>query len=135
MLDATPSQAKSGDEGVDGFVNFLGYERKGSAGKGVVQVKGTQAVSPSMVRELKGTMKSQGAEFGILITLKEPTRGMKTEAVKEGYYKYGRKDIPRIQLLTVADLFKKPIPVILPANILEPFKKGHIRKKTQRDLI
>lgn len=136
-IDATPSQSRSGDQGIDGFINFLGYDRKGTAGKGIVQVKGTQSVNPSMVRDLKGTIKSQNSEFGILITLKKPTQGMINEAAKEGFYEYGRKQIPRIQLITVEDLFKKPLPLILPVsvNILEQYKKSPIRKKSQQELI
>jgi site-specific DNA-methyltransferase (adenine-specific) len=132
-LDATPSQTKIGDKGVDGFINFLGYERKNQAGIGIISVKGTQAVNPAMVRDLKGTMKSQQAEFGILITLKEPTQGMINEAVKEGFYEYGRKQIPRIQLLTVEQLFLKPIPLVLPINLIEPFKKPPIIKKSNQE--
>jgi len=131
-IDATPSERTGGDEGVDGIINYLGFDRKGSAGKGVIQVKGTKTVSPSMVRDLKGTMKSQSAEFGILVTLKKPTPGMKNEALKEGTYEFGRKKIPRIQLITVEDLFKEHIPLILPANIVEPYKKPRITKKTQQ---
>jgi DNA modification methylase len=134
-IDATPSESKTGDKGVDGLINFLGYERKGNVGKGIIQVKGTQAVSPSMVRDLKGTIKSQNAEFGILVTLKKPTQGMINEAVKEGYFEYGRKKIPRIQLITVEDLFKKPLPLILPINTIAPYKKPRINKRTQQELI
>lgn len=134
-LDATPSHTKSGDKGVDGYFNFLGYERKGNAGIGIISVKGTQVVNPAMVRDLKGTMKSQNAEFGVLITIKEPTQGMINEAVKEGFYEYGRKKIPRIQLLTIEQLFIKPIPIILPINLIEPFRKPIIDKNNQEELI
>ena len=131
---------KSGDQGVDGIINFIEPTNKNRVGKGVIQVKGTDAVSPSMVRELKGTLKSQQAEFAILITKKKPTAGMTTEAVKEGYYRYklyqGVEDIPKIQLLWVADLFKDPMPVKLPSfqNILEPYKKPVMKGRKQGDL-
>lgn len=88
-----------------------------------------------MVRDLKGTIKSQNAEFGILVTLKKPTQGMINEAVKEGYYEYGRRKIPRIQLITVDDLFKKPLPLILPINVIAPYKKTRINKRTQQELM
>jgi adenine specific DNA methylase Mod len=131
-LDATPSQMKTGDQGIDGILNFVDLTRKEKAGKGIIQVKGTQSVNPSMVRDLKGTMKSQNADFGILITLKKATQGMITEAVKEGYAESTKK-IPKIQLLTVEDLFKKPIPIILPGQILPPYRKPEF-KKEQREL-
>ncbi|MCK4249232.1 MAG: restriction endonuclease, partial [Candidatus Omnitrophica bacterium] len=134
----TPTK-KTGDEGVDGIVNFIDFTKRSKAGKGIIQVKGTRAVAPGMVRDLKGTLKSQGADFSILITLKKPTRGMITEAVKEGYFEYRAtpqskaKKIPKIQLLTVEDLFKNPIPVLLPADILPAHKKAVI-KESQAEL-
>jgi len=127
-LDATPSQTKTGDQGIDGIVNFIDVTKKSKAGIGIIQVKGTQTVNPSMVRDLKGTIKSQNADFGILITLKRATQGMITEAVKEGYAE-SKKKIPKIQLLTVEDLFKKPIPIILPGQILPPYKKPEFKKE------
>ena len=130
-LDATPSQIKSGDQGIDGIVNFVDYTKKNKAGIGIIQVKGTQNVNPGMVRDLKGTMKSQKADFGVLITLKEPTKGMKKEALKEGYFEYMRKKISIIQLLTVEQLFKKPIPITLPTAILPPYKTPAIKKSEQ----
>jgi len=137
-LNATPSPKKSGDEGVDGIINFVDLTKKNRMGKGIIQVKGTQNVNPGMVRDLKGTVKSQDADFGILITLKEPTRGMKTEALKEGYYKFGyspdlpQLKIPKIQLLTVEDLFKYPIPIILPPNVMPAYKKPLIEKNIEQ---
>ena len=71
-------------------------------------------------------MKSQNADFSVLLTLKKPTRGMIVEAAKEGRFK---QRIPKIQLLTVEDLFKKPRPVILPPEIIPPHKKTSPVKK------
>jgi len=131
-LNATPSPTKTADKGVDGFINFLDKTRKEKFGKGIIQVKGTKQVSPSMVRDLKGTMQSQNADFGILITLQSPTRDMKTEAIIEGEINILGKKLPKIQLLTVEDLFKNPIPVKLPPLILPPFRKPEI-KGTEED--
>jgi len=131
-LNATPSPSKTADKGVDGFINFLDKTRKEKFGKGIIQVKGTKQVSPSMVRDLKGTMQSQNADFGILITLQSPTRDMKTEAIIEGEINILGKKLPKIQLLTVEDLFKNPIPVKLPPLILPPFRKPEI-KGTEED--
>jgi hypothetical protein len=131
-LDATPSQTKTGDQGIDGIINFVDLTKKDKAGKGIIQVKGTKNVNPAMVRDLKGTMKSQNADFGILITLIKATQGMITEAVKEGYAESTKK-IPKIQLLTVEDLFKKPIPIILPGQVLPAYRKPEF-KKEQKEL-
>ena len=136
-LDASPSQSQTGDQGVDGIINFFDLTKKDKANKGIVQVKGTKTVNPSMVRDLKGTIKSQGAEFGVLITLQKPTQGMINEATKEGYYEfqyapgYEPKKIPKIQFLTVDDLFKEPLPIILPP-ILPPYKKPALDPKADQ---
>ena len=128
---ATPSQVKTGDQGVDGIINFVDPDKPSSAGKGIIQVKGTKNVNPSMVRDLKGTLKSQNADFGILITFRKSTQGMINEATKEGYFKpkYIKEEIPRIQFLTIEDLFKNPIPVKLPPIIIPPYKKPIIEKE------
>lgn len=131
-LDATPTEIKTGDQGVDGIINFIDLTKRDEAGKGIIQVKGTQTVTPDMVRSLKGTIKSQNADFGILITLKKATHGMVMEAVKNGYAESTKK-FPKIQLLTIEDLFKKPIPITLPGQILPPYKKPDI-KKEQKEL-
>jgi site-specific DNA-methyltransferase (adenine-specific) len=130
-LDATPSQTRSGDQGVDGIINFIEPAKLNRAGMAIIQVKGTESVNPSMVRDLKGTLKSQNADFSILITLKKPTQGMINEATQEGYFKFLGKEIPKIQFLTVEDLFKEPIPLKLPQIILPPYKKPIIEKELE----
>jgi len=130
-LDATPSPKKTGDQGIDGIINFIDITKKSKAGIGIIQVKGTQVVNPDMVRSLIGTVKSQNADFGILITLKKPTKGMITAAVREGHV-VSLKNLPKIQLLTVEDLFKRPIPIFLPNQILPPYKKPEIKKEQRK---
>jgi hypothetical protein len=85
-----------------------------------------------MVRDLKGTLKSQDADFGILIIFRKPTQGMINEATKEKYFKFAGRDIPKIQFLTVDDLFKDPIPIKLPFTFIESFKKPIIDKKAKK---
>jgi len=69
----------------------------------------------SMVRDLGHVVDREKAKIGVFITLAEPTGPMKTEAVKAGYYEtlYGK--YPKLQILTIADLFagKQPnIPLV-----------------------
>ena len=133
-LNATPSQTKSGDKGVDGIMNFPDLSKTSKVGKGIIQVKGTASVNPSMVRDLKGTLKSQDADFGILVTLKKPTQGMINEATKEGYFNFMGRQLPRIQLLTAEDLFRDPIPIKVPRPVLPPYKKPTIKKELEERL-
>lgn len=112
---AMPSDRKTGDHGVDGVLHFWDPAKASKAGKGVISVKGTIAVNPGMVRDLAGTVDHQDADFGILITLQEPTEGMRTEARKAGVYKYNNvREIPRLQIVSAADLFKEYLPLQLP---------------------
>lgn len=112
---AMPSDRKTGDHGVDGVLHFWDPAKAGKAGRGVISVKGTIAVNPGMVRDLAGTVDHQGADFGILITLQEPTEGMRTEARKAGVYKFNNvREIPRLQIVSAADLFKEYLPLQLP---------------------
>ncbi|MHB8107686.1 MAG: DNA methyltransferase [Candidatus Cryosericum sp.] len=112
---AMPSDRKTGDHGVDGVLHFWDPAKASKAGKGVISVKGTIAVNPGMVRDLAGTVDHQDADFGILITLQEPTEGMRTEARKAGVYKYNnQREIPRLQIVSAADLFKEYLPLQLP---------------------
>jgi DNA modification methylase len=112
---AMPSDRKTGDHGVDGVLHFWDPAKASKAGKGVISVKGTIAVNPGMVRDLAGTVDHQDADFGILITLQEPTEGMRTEARKAGVYRYNNvREIPRLQIVSAADLFKEYLPLQLP---------------------
>lgn len=132
-LNGTPT-GKAGDEGVDGVLNFMDPGKRDKVGKGVIQVKGTQTVAPTMVRDLLGTTKSQNADFGVLVTLKPATRGMITEAAKAGSYNFTlmsggeAKKIPKLQLITAEDLFKNHLPLILPPTVIAPFKKPKIEE-------
>jgi len=75
-------------------------------------------------RDLEGTLKSKGADFGILITLVDPTPGMKKEAVTAGFYKLRNMEIPIIQMISVKDLFKDPLPLKLPITHIIPAYKS-----------
>ncbi|MBA7582125.1 hypothetical protein ES708_24045 [subsurface metagenome] len=140
QLNATPT-AKTGDKGVDGVINFVDNTKKEKIGRGIISVKGGYSINPGMVRDLKGTIQSQNADFGILITLKRPTRGMIEEAVKGGSFDYcyhegtTHKKIPKIQLLTVEDLFTDPIPVKLPPTVIEPYRKNDIKKDNRQQTL
>lgn len=79
----TPNERKTGDKGIDGTVYFKDASNPSKTGKAIISVKGGKNVNPSMVRDLVGTIQSNSADFGILITLPEPTQNMKTEAAKQ----------------------------------------------------
>jgi site-specific DNA-methyltransferase (adenine-specific) len=63
-------------------------------------------VSVKDIRDLRGVVEREKAHIGVLITLREPTRPMRTEALNAGFYTspWGRHR--RLQLLTIEDLFE-----------------------------
>ena len=79
--------------------------------KAIVSVKGGENVNVAIIRDMGHVVDREKAKVGIFITLAEATGPMKTEAVKAGFYEtphHGK--VPKLQILTIADLFagKKP---------------------------
>ena len=106
LLEAFPrEQGKRGaDRGIDGVVYFIDGPRR-SPQKAIVQVKSGKVSSP-LIRDLKGTVEREKAALGLFITLEEPTRDMRTEAVSAGFYRSDvwQRDFPKLQIRTVAEL-------------------------------
>ena len=106
LLEAFPrEQNKRGaDRGIDGVIHFIDGPRR-SAHKAVVQVKSGKVSSP-LIRDLKGTVDREKAALGLFITLENPTRDMRTEAVSAGFYHSDvwQRDYPKIQIRTIQDL-------------------------------
>ena len=106
LLEALPRDKKKrgADRGVDGVLHFIDGPRR-SAHKAVVQVKSGRVSSP-LIRDLKGTVDREKAALGLFITLEEPTRDMRTEAISAGFYhsEVWQRDYPKIQIRTIEDL-------------------------------
>ena len=106
LLEAFPREQKKrgADRGIDGVIHFIDGPRR-SAHKAVVQVKSGRVSSP-LIRDLKGTVEREKAALGLFITLEEPTRDMRTEAVSAGFYHSDvwQRDYPKIQIRTIEDL-------------------------------
>ena len=106
LLEAFPREEgkKGADKGIDGVVYFIDGPKR-TPHKAIVQVKSGK-VSSRDVRDLKGTVEREQAALGLFITLEEPTRDMRTEAVTAGFYHSDiwQRDYPKLQLRTIADL-------------------------------
>lgn len=68
-------------------------------------------VNVSQIRDLRGVIEREKAEIGVLITLEDATKPMRTEAAAAGIYKspWGKRGseelhYPRLQILTIAEL-------------------------------
>ena len=95
---------RGADRGIDGVVYFIDGPRR-SPRKAIVQVKSGRVSSP-LIRDLKGTVEREKAALGLFITLEEPTRDMRTEAVSAGFYRseVWQRDFPKVQIRTVEEL-------------------------------
>ena len=112
VIDAIPSQGKKkgADSGSDGFIWAFDSPTAKSPFKINVSVKSGR-IPANHIRELAGMLDKHSVRICVLLTLDEPSKEMLADAVAEGFYTYpnGRK-FPRIQILTVQDLFdgKRP---------------------------
>ncbi|MGD1155412.1 MAG: DNA methyltransferase [Terriglobia bacterium] len=134
LVNARPAKdhKKGADTGIDGYINFFD-DKSGQAKQVIVQVK-SGYIGVNHVRDLKGVLEREKAPIGVLITLREPTKPMLTEAAATGFYE--SKDFPgrypRLQIFTVAELLagKK---LEYPAHRVETFAKAERKSKSEQD--
>jgi site-specific DNA-methyltransferase (adenine-specific) len=140
LLSARPREEskKDGDKGIDGVILFNDEGVHAKSKKIIISVKGGDHVNPSMIRDLRGVMERENAPMGIFLTLAKPSKQMLEEAHKAGRYippieKAGeshpgvpKESYPRIQIVTIEDLFEGRKPKI-PIDIKQggdTFKKN-----------
>lgn len=111
-INARPNDNQRGDKGIDGVARF--HTDKRTIGRVIVSVKGGEHIGPQFVRDLLGTVETQKAQLGVLITMEEPTRGMVDAANHGGTYKWpmNGRVFPRIQIITVGELLSGKQPAM-----------------------
>lgn len=106
LVGARPTEQKKGaDKGIDGRLYFHDEPKGGKTKQIIFSVKGgTTGVKD--LRDLRGVLDREKAEIGVLITLENPTKPMRTEAVGAGFYMspVSKKKHPRLQIMTVQAL-------------------------------
>jgi adenine specific DNA methylase Mod len=117
LVGAVPfgGKKKGADTGIDGLIYFKPDGK--NTEKAIVSVKGGEHVGVPMIRDLAHVVDREKARIGVFITLGEPTGPMLKEAVKAGFYETPYGKYPKIQILTIAELFegKQPnIPLVDP---------------------
>jgi len=112
---------KGMDRGIDGYLHFRDADKKPQFA--IVSVKGGENITSGMVRDLKGTMDREKAALGLFLTLNEPTREMEKEAASAGFYETGGMKVPRLQILTAAQILDNRRPQV-PFGFTEGFKKA-----------
>ena len=138
LVGARPVEEKKGaDKGIDGKIIFQG-EKPGEFNQVIIQVKAGH-ITANHVRDLRGVVERENAAIGVLISMEEPTKPMKTEAASAGFYesKLWGKKYPKIQLLTIKELLegrKIDMPPI--RQVSTTFKKAvrHEEEKEQLQL-
>ncbi len=99
----------------------------------IVQVK-SGYIGVNHVRDLKGVLEREKADIGALITLREPTKPMLTEAAATGFYESEEfpGPCPRLQILTIAELLagKK---LEHPAHRVETFAEAERKTKSEQE--
>jgi len=104
LVGARPVEQKKGaDHGIDGRLYF--HDEQGGKSKQVILSVKAGQVHVSHVRDLRGVLDREKAAIGVLISMKQPTKQMRTEAAAAGTYQapWGQR-YPRLQLLTVEQL-------------------------------
>lgn len=103
-LGAKDIEYKRGrDKGVDGRLTLPTTE-PGRFAEAIISVKAGQKPQPDDVRELSGTVKAQGADIGVLVVIKKPTKGMREAADDEGQFFEQGTWYPKLQILTAEDV-------------------------------
>jgi DNA modification methylase len=131
LVNAVPygGKKKGADGGIDGLIYFKPDGR--TTEKAIVSVKGGLNVQVSMIRDLAHVVEREKAKIGVFIALVPPTKPMLTEALKSGYYETEYGKYPKIQILTIEELFagKKPEIPLIDASA---FKKAAVESTTKQ---
>ena len=106
LVNAVPfaGKKKGADSGIDGLIYFKPEGK--TTEKAIVSVKGGENVNVAMVRDLAHVVDREKAKIGVFITLADSTGPMRTEAVKTGYCETLFGKYPKIQILTIRELFE-----------------------------
>lgn len=99
-------QKKGADHGIDGRLFF--HDEASGTGKTKQILLSVKAghVNVSQLRDLRGVIDREKAEIGVLLCLEDVTKPMRTEAASAGFYKSPWGNHPRLQILTIAELFE-----------------------------
>lgn len=107
LVGARPEEKKLGaDQGIDGRLFFHDDPARTSRTKQIIFSVKSGKVGPVVVRELRGVIEREEAELGALLTLQPPTRDMIAEAASAGFHTSQWGHHPRIQILTIEQLFQ-----------------------------
>jgi DNA modification methylase len=129
LVGARPIEQKKGaDKGIDGRLYF--HEMDGGETKQVIFSVKAGGTNASHVRDLHGVIDRENAAIGVLITMEEPTKPMRSEAASGGTYTSPWGVHPKLQILTVKELLegkKIDMPPVHQVNVT--YKRAPKQKK------
>ncbi|MFZ2726571.1 MAG: DNA methyltransferase [Methylococcaceae bacterium] len=102
------NEKKGGDKGIDGIAYIPDYNDKGEIEhkKVLFSVKSSKTLTPSMINELNGVVDREKAACGIFLCLYPAPNLVKASKEFGRYYnKLVNNDYPKIQVISVADIF------------------------------
>ncbi|WP_374411410.1 DNA methyltransferase [Novosphingobium colocasiae] len=127
VVEAQPWKGgrKGADGGIDGIIYFKPDGKR--TDRAIVEVKGG-GVGVKDVGRLAQVIEREKAPFGILITAQNPTRAMEKDAAAVGLWEneYTGRKHPRLQILTLAELFQGTRPEI-------PWVDATVMKRAKRE--
>lgn len=137
MVDAMPhgGRKKGADGGIDGVIYFKPEGRRTE--KAIVSVKGGANVGVQMIRDLHSAMEREKAPIGVFLTLALPTSAMEREAAAVGRFtaEATGKSYPRLQILTLAELFQGKRPDIPFVDAHAAFRRAGREEAKQERLL
>ena len=126
MVDAMPygGKKKGADGGVDGIIYFKPDGKRTE--KAIVSVKGGDNVGVQMIRDLHSAMEREKAPIGVFITKALPSKPMEREAAAVGVFhaEATGRSYPRLQIITLAELFRGRKPDIPWVDASAAFKRA-----------
>ncbi len=123
------NEKKGGDGGIDGISYLFDTDSTGKREpKSIIfSVKSSKKLSPTVLRDLNGTLDKEQAAMGILLTL-YPMPNLVKESKKYGVYTHNStgKKYPKIEVFCVEDILKgKRMELQIVAEVL---KKSEVKK-------
>ena len=134
-VDGIPNEKKGADKGIDGRIPF---KPDGKTSKfAVVSVKGGKLKADD-IRALVAVAKREkdsSLGFGFLITLEEPTKGMRADAASAGVITINNEVFQLVQIVTIAEILHGKSPK-LPLVDKAVFKAAPMAERgTQEELL
>ncbi|RHZ95535.1 site-specific DNA-methyltransferase [Cereibacter sphaeroides] len=114
---------RGADQGIDGEIYFMAGPGRGF-GRILTSVKGGRNVGVSDLRDFRGVLEREGAEGGLFICLRRPTRDMRQNAASAGFFSLGSSQYPRLQIVSIEEWYEDGVRPILPTS-------DHLARRTQ----